>query len=344
MTLRGSPASRSFSSSYFFATWGLLVLVVFLIVLFSVLAPNTFPTPFTFKALMNSRSVNALLALGLMIPMATRQYDLSCASVLGLAQILAIGLQVQQGLPWWLVVALILVMGAAIGFVNGFLIVRLGIDSFIATLGTGTVLYGLNQWYSGGTQIIGILPPEFTSLSGFLPGVGIPTAFLIVLFLTGVLWIFFEYMYAGRYLYVLGDNPKAAELVGIPGGKYITGAFVASGVLASLAGIILQAQLRTGESTIGAEFLLPAFTAVLLGATSVRPGRPNAVGTLLATAALAIVVAGLGQLGVPFFVEPIFNGSMLVVSVGLSVAVQRRREQRRGGLSQVASAGEVMAR
>lgn len=335
---------RGFFSSQLLATWGLLVLVLFLVALFSFLAPKTFPTWFTFKALMNSRSVNALLALGLMIPMAARQYDLSCASVLGLAQILAIGLQVQQGLTWEITVLIIVFMGAAIGAINGFLIVVLGIDSFIATLGTGTILYGANQWYSGGTQIIGALPPEFTGLSGFLPGIGIPTAFLLVLALTAILWTVFEYLYVGRYLYVLGDNPKAAELVGIPAGKYITCAFIASGILAAVAGIILQAQLRTGESTIGAEFLLPAFTAVLLGATSVRPGRPNAIGTLLATAALAVVVAGLGQLGVPFFVEPLFNGAMLVVSVGLSVAVQKRRERKRAALPTLTHASELIAR
>jgi ribose transport system permease protein len=317
------------SLSHFFSAWGLLLLLAFLLVLFSVLAPNTFPTIFTFKAMTNARSVGALLALGIMVPMAAKHYDLSAASVLGLAQMLAIGLQVQQGISWPVTVVLVLIMGGLTGLLNGILVVRFGIDSFIATLGTGTVLYGANQWYSGGTQIIGSLPAAFTALSGFIPGIGIPVSFLIALAVAAVLWIVFEYLYIGRHIYVLGDNPKAAELVGISAQKYVCGAFVVSGLLAASAGIILQAQLRTGESTIGSEFLLPAFTAVLLGATSVRPGRPNAVGTLLATAALAVVVAGLGQLGVPFFVEPLFNGTMLIISVGLSVAVQRRRDRRR---------------
>jgi ribose transport system permease protein len=329
LSLHKSEAiSRRFSLSYFLATWGLLVLLIFLLVAFSILEPNTFPTAFTFRSLVNSRSVNALLALGIMTPLAANQYDLSGASVLGLAQILAIGLQVYQHIPWLPTVFLVLLMGAAVGLLNGFLIVRLGINSFIATLGTGTVLYGLNQWYTGGTQIIGKLPHAFTALSGIVPGIGIPVAFIFVVVFGGLLWIAFEYLVFGRHLYVLGDNPKAAELVGISSAKYITGAFVVSGFLAAMAGIILQAQLRTGESVIGAEFLLPAFTAVLLGATSVRPGRANVLGTLLATAALGIVVTGLGQLGVPFFVEPVFNGAMLVVSVGLSVAVQKSRDSR----------------
>jgi ribose transport system permease protein len=284
---------------------------------------------FTFKAMSNARAVSAILALGVMIPLAAKHYDLSGASILGISQILAIGLQVHQGVPWPIAVLAIIAIGGIIGLVNGLLVVRFGIDSFIATLGTGTFLYGLNQWYTGGTQIIGVLPEGFTSLSGFISGVGVPVSFIFTLFVGAVLWILFEYHFVGRHLYVLGDNPKAAELIGIPTGKYVCAAFIASGVLAAIAGIILQAQLRTGDSTIGSEFLLPAFTAVLLGATSVRPGRPNAVGTLLATAALAVIVAGLGQLGVPFFVEPLFNGAMLVGSVGLSVAVQRRRDRSR---------------
>jgi ribose transport system permease protein len=313
-----------------------------LLILFSILSPKTFPTLFTFKAMMNARAVNALLALGIMIPMAARHYDLSAASVLGISQILAIGLQVHQGLPWPTAVVFILSLGAIVGLINGLLIVKFGIDSFIATLGMGTILYGTNQWYSGGTQIIGNLPTGFTMISGFIPGVGIPISFLIAIFFTILLWVVFEYHYIGRHLYVLGDNPKAAELVGIAPGKYICGAFIASGALAALAGIILQAQLRTGESTIGSEFLLPAFTAVLLGATSVRPGRANSLGTLFATAALAVVVAGLGQLGVPFFVEPLFNGAMLVVSVGLSVAVQRKRDRVRSAAA-VAAARAALA-
>jgi ribose transport system permease protein len=337
-------AHRNLSLSYVMATWGLLVLLVFLIILFSILAPQSFPTAFTFTSLMNSRSVNALLALGIMVPLAANQYDLSGASVLGLAQILAIGLQVYEGLPWPLTVALVLLMGMLTGLLNGFLVVRLGVNSFIATLGTGTFLYGLNQWYSGGTQIIGQLPRGFAALSDVIPGIGIPAAFLYVLVLGGVLWVTFEYLLIGRHLYVLGDNPKAAELIGISPGKSITGAFVVSGFMAALAGVVLQAQLRTGVSTIGGEFLLPAFTAVLLGATSVRPGRANVLGTLLATAVLGVVVAGLGLLGVPFFVEPLFNGGMLVVAVALAVAVQRRRDRRSAAVPTLKSAGQAAAR
>ena len=109
----------------------------------------------------------------------------------------------------------------------------------------------------------------------------------------------------------------------------MTIAFAASGVLAALAGVILQAQLQVGQSTVGQELMLPAFTGALLGATAIRPGRPNVWGTLLAVAVLAVAVAGLTQLGAPFFVENLFNGAMLVLAVGLAGLSQRNRDRRR---------------
>jgi ribose transport system permease protein len=147
------------------------------------------------------------------------------------------------------------------------------------------------------------------------------------------LWVVFDYLPLGRYLYIIGDSPRAAELTGISTTTYVTFAFVASGTIAAFAGVILQAQLQVGQSTVGQELLLPAFTGALLGAIAIRPGRPNVWGTVLAVAVLAVAVAGLTQLGAPFFVENLFNGGMLVLAVGLASYAQRRRERRTAGAS-----------
>lgn len=310
------------------SVWHLAILLVLLILLFALLKPDTFLTGFTFRSMANSRSINALVALAVMIPLAANQFDLSAASVLGIAQVLANGLQTQQHLPWPLACLLVLAMGALVGAVNGLLVTKVRVNSFIATLGTGTILLGLNQWYTGGRQIVGALDPAFTSLSAVVPGLGVPAPLLYVLVIGLVLWVVFDYLPLGRYLYVIGDNPRAALLSGIPADRYIVLAFMASGTLAAFAGIILQAQLQVGQSTVGQELMLPAFTGALLGATAIRPGRPNVWGTVLAVALLAVAVAGLSQLGAPFFVEPLFNGTMLVLAVGLAVATQRRRERR----------------
>lgn len=322
---QGNNSMRA-SATRFIAVWNLAILLVALIVLFSILKGDTFLTAFTFQSMVNSRSINALVALAVMIPLASNNFDLSVASILGIAQVLANGLVTQQGLPWEFAALLCILLGASVGLVNGLLVTRAKINSFIATLGTGTLLLGLNQWYTGGMQVVGLLPPNFVALSSKI--YGIPAPILYVLLIGLVLWIVFDYLPLGRFLYIIGDNPRAAELTGISVNTYVTLAFVASGTIAAFAGVILQAQLQVGQSTVGQELMLPAFTGALLGATAIRPGRPNVWGTVLAVAVLAVAVAGLTQLGAPFFVENLFNGAMLILAVGLAGYTHRRREQR----------------
>ncbi|HTW26739.1 MAG TPA: ABC transporter permease [Acetobacteraceae bacterium] len=314
---------------HLFAVWNLLLLLLLLIVVFAVLKGDTFLTAFTFQSMVSTRSINALVALAVMIPLASNNYDLSAASVLGISQVLANGLQTQQHLGWSIAALLCVLLGALVGWINGVLVTRAGINSFIATLGSGTFLLGVNQWYTGGRQVVGILPRSFTMIAARIDGTGIPAPLIYVLVVAVALWIVFEYLPLGRFLYVIGDSPRAAELSGISVQRYVTLAFTASGVLAAFAGVVLQAQLQVGQSTVGQELMLPAFTGALLGATAIRPGRPNVWGTVLAVAVLAVAVAGLTQLGAPFFVESLFNGAMLVLAVGLAVATHRRREQRR---------------
>ena len=319
MTVAGRSGRRV---SHLVSTWGLLVLLVVLLVVFSALKPDTFPTYFNFRSIVNNKSVQAVLALAVFVPMTANHFDLSVGFMLGIAQVLVIGLQ-GDGLSWPMAAAAVLLLGGVVGLCNGLLVTFVGIDSFIATLGVGTLIYGCNEWYTGGQQVVASLPNSFLAISGAVGGLPLPA--LYVAAIGGVLFVFFEYLPAGRYLYVLGASPRTAELNGISARRYVTAAFVAAGVLAAFAGIVLQSQLEVGQSSVGPEYLLPAFTAALLGATSVKPGRVNVLGTLLAVAVLAVTVAGLNQLGAPFFVEPIFNGAMLILAVGLAVTAARQR-------------------
>jgi ribose transport system permease protein len=230
-------------------------------------------------------------------------------------------------------------LGALVGLANGLLVTRVKIDSFIATLGTGTVLYGLNAWYTGGQQVVADLPPAFLAISGNIGVVPLPASYVSVVSIA--LWLVFEFLPLGRYLYVLGASTRAAELNGISARRYVTLGFVAAGMLAAIAGVVLQSQLQVGQSSVGQEYLLPAFTAALLGATSIRPGRVNVWGTILAVAVLAVTVAGLNQLGAPFFVEPLFNGSMLILAVGLAVQASHRRTRAGTAADQAAAAQAV---
>jgi len=320
------------------SVWGLLVLLVLLVVVFSILKPDTFLTYFNIRSILNNKSVQALVALSVFIPMVSNQFDLSAGFNVGISQVLAIGLQ-GQGVPWWAAIAAVVLMGALVGLINGTLVTRVKIDSFIATLGTGTVLYGLNAWYTGGQQVLASLPPQFLAISGNIWIAPAPAVYTLAVAV--VLWLVFEFLPLGRYLYVLGASSRAAELNGISAKRYVTLGFVAAGTLAAFAGVVLQSQLQVGQSSVGQEYLLPAFTAALLGATSVRPGRVNVWGTVLAVAVLAVTVAGLNQLGAPFFVEPLFNGCMLILAVGLAVQAAERRQRRGTEANNTASVGAV---
>jgi ribose transport system permease protein len=335
MSGQASPSYLGSAVTRAISVWGLLVLLVLLIIVFSLLKPDTFLTYFNIRSILSNKSVQALVALSVFIPMTANQFDLSAGFNIGISQVFAIGLQA-QGLPWWAAVIVVVLMGAFVGLLNGLLVTRIKIDSFIATLGTGTVLYGLNAWYTGGQQVLGDLPPEFLAISGNIGIVPAPALYVLVVSLT--LWLVFEFLPLGRYLYVLGASPRAAELNGISAKRYVTLGFVAAGTLAAFAGVVLQSQLQVGQSSVGQEYLLPAFTAALLGATSIRPGRVNVWGTVLAVAVLAVTVAGLNQLGAPFFVEPLFNGSMLILAVGLAVQAAQRRTKRGTEADRAASA------
>lgn len=303
--------------------YGLLILLVVLFVGFSLLRPDTFPTLFNIRAILSDKSVVALVALGLMVPLAANQFDLSVGSIVTISHLLVIGLQVWNGVPPAVAVAISLLVGAGIGLVNGLLVTRAQLSSFIATLGTGTVLIGIAMWYSQGVQVVGDLPEAFLFLASTLAGV--PIAAIVVAVCAIGLWLFFEYLPGGRSIYAIGANARSAQLVAIPVERTVVFAFIVSGVLSATAGVLLASRLRIGQASIGPEFLLPAFTAALLGATAIRPGRVNAIGTILAVAILAVAVAGLQQFGVQFFVEPLFNGMMLILAVGLSGYAARRR-------------------
>lgn len=304
--------------------YGLAVVFVLVMALFGLLRPTTFFSAININTILVGQSVTAILALAEMIPLATRQFDLSVGFHLGMAQVLIVGLQVQNGVPWGIAAVVILVIALLVGTFNGILVARFGIDSFIATMGVGTLLYGISNWYSGGQQITGTdLPDSFTGLTGIYLHVPLPALFVAVIAI--VLWLVTERLPVGRSLYVIGASARAAELTGIRISRHIIGSFAAAGFLSGLAGIMLGSLLQTGTPSVGPEYLLPAFAATLLGATSIHPGRVNVLGTLLAVLILAFSFSGVQQLGAPFYVQYFFNGGILIVAVGLSVYAAARR-------------------
>lgn len=306
------------------AVYGLAIVFVLVMIVFGLLRPESFFSSMNINTVLVGQSVTAMLALAEMVPLATRQFDLSVGFHLGMAQVLIVGLQVQNGLPWPLAAAIVLLVAVLIGALNGLLVTRFGIDSFIATMGVGTLLYGISNWYSGGAQITGSnLPASFTGLSDIFWHVPLPAVYVAVVAIA--LWVVTERLPVGRSLYVIGASARAATLLGIRTERYITSAFITAGLLSGVAGILLGSILETGTPSVGPEYLLPAFASTLLGATSIHPGRVNVPGTLLAVLILAFSFSGVQQLGAPFYVQYFFNGGILIVAVGLSVYAAARR-------------------
>ena len=324
MNLSTIKPKRKFNFSQIFGTYGLLIIAVLFAAFFSILLPRTFPTALTVRAILNDRAPIALLSLSALIVIAIGEFDLSLGYVVGLTHILAVGLQTRQELPWLLTVLIVLGIGMLIGLINGLLVHVAKISSFIATLGVGTTVYGLSQWYTEGRQIVGKLAPSFVDINGAAV-LGIPAPTVYVILIAIVMWLVFEFLPIGRYMYALGSNARAAELVGIPRGTYTIGAFMASGLLTAFAGILIASRFQVGQANIGPEFLLPSFVGALLGATTVKPGRVNIWGTIIAVMLLAIGISGIQQLGGAFYVEPLFNGLTLIIAVGLAGYAVRRR-------------------
>lgn len=308
--------------------YGLVILTVFLLILFSLLLPTTFPTLLNLRSIVSDKAIILILSLGVMIPMSAGRIDLTVGYGIVLWHILAISLQTSFGFPWPLAVVTVLALGALMGVLNGFLVEVAKIDSFIATLGTGTILYALALWHSGGRQIVGVVSNSFYALNSTMV-FGLPITGYYVIAIAVVMWFVYEYLPIGRYLYAIGASPKAAALNGIPVRKYVMGSFIASGLFTALAGILLAAKLRIGQASVGLEYLLPALVGAFLGSTTIKPGRVNVWGTIIGVVILAVGISGIQQFGGSFWVEPMFNGVTLLVAIGIAGYAQRRRSIRR---------------
>jgi ribose transport system permease protein len=172
------------------------------------------------------------------------------------------------------------------------------------------------------------MPRSFLDLGQHAVG-PVPLPFVYVLAIMLVLWVLVEYSSWGREAAASGGNPEAARLAGVRVDRRSVQAFAGAGFLAGVAGVLSVTILGSSSPDVGLSFLLPAFAGAFLGATSIRPGRYNAFGTVIAVYLLAAGITGLQQLGAPFYIDQFFNGGALLVAVSLSVLAARTRRRRR---------------
>lgn len=312
---RQTPAQRLLKALSFQNISAAYVLIGF-IILFGLWVPDAFLSTTTFRTLLYSQAVTAIVAIGLIIPLSAGVYDLSIGGMMGAASVTAGYLMVERQTPVLLAVAITFGVGLLVGVFNGLLVVVAKIDSLIATLATSSILLAYGSFVSG-DQVFTGLPESFQAFGvEEIAGITLPVLYLVGIGL--IFWFALEHLPIGRYIYATGGGKEAARLAGIPTGKIIFGTLVVSALVATFAGLVASARGSTGQFQLGPPYLLPAFAAVFLGATQLKQGRFNVWGTILAVYVLAVGVKGLQVAGAPLWLPDLFNGLALALAVGLS--------------------------
>ena len=305
--------------------FGVLIILGSAIIVFSLLRPDTFATATNWRAIATSQSVLAVAAMALIVPLIGGRFDVSVGGVIGITSIATAAAMSRYDLPLVLAMFIGTGMGACIGFVNGFLVSRLGVNSIICTLGVATVLGGLVSWYTNGVPISSGLSTTLTDLSA-TRFAGVPLLFIVMIVICVLTWYLLTQTPFGRYLTAVGSNLPAARLTGVGVNRIVLLSFMISGTLAGVAGVLQIAALGNGNPQIGGlGFILPALAAVFLGATTWRPGRYNVPGTLLSLFFLGTMVSGLVLLGARPWITSVFNGTAVVVAIVLSAQFRRQR-------------------
>jgi ribose transport system permease protein len=306
------------------AKYGLPVILVLEIVLFSILSPTVFFSFDTLSTIATTQAVAGIFAIAVLVPLVIGEFDLSVGANLGVGAILSVGLTAINGVPFLIGLIITLVVCSAIGLVNGLLVTRVGVNSFVTTLGMGTILSGAVLWYTNGNVIYEKVPPELVSF-GQADIFGIPYVVIALAIVALVMLYVLDQTPFGRYLYALGGSKEASRLSGLNVKLLVVSAFVLAGFLSGIAGLLVSAKLGSGNPTVGASFLLPGFAAAFLGATAFRPGSFNVWGTIFAVFVIATGIYGLNVLGVPFFVQPIFTGVVLILAVAATRYLRKER-------------------
>ena len=309
-----------------FERLALVVGIIVLVAIFGAVRPEAFLSWANISTMLGSQSVLVVLTMALIIPLTSGDFDLSIAANLTLSAMVMALLNAKAGWPLGVVIPMALCVGVVTGIVNASIILYFRIPSLIVTLGTGTFINGIVLWISGSMTISG-LSPELVKWVIVTRIFGIPLAFYYSLGLCFAIWYLMDYTPLGRRLLFVGRSREVARLSGIRVTRIRFGALVASGVLSSVAGVLYVGTIGAADPLSGNTFLLPAFAAAFLGATSIVPGRFNAWGSLFAVYFLVVGITGLTILGIQTYVQNLFYGGALVVAVALSQLARGREPQ-----------------
>lgn len=303
--------------------YGLFVILAATLIIFTWLRPS-FASEGNITDMLRSASIAAIMFLGVTWIIAAGEIDVSFMSVAALANMLVAGL-VKAGYGWPEAVAVGLTAGVVFGLINGALVALLRLPALVITIATGGLAGSIAAAIGLGTSI------SLTS-TGFVgtlvnTNVGmVPLLAILVLALYGVAYYVQEHLTFGHYLYAMEQNRAAVVEAGVPANRILFLLYVLSGVLSAIAGILLAANLSSGQPYIGNSYFLDGLTAVLLGGMALKLGKPNVVGTLTAVLLLTALLSGAALLGWSDSQRQIVRG--LILLVGVAIVVRARRKNR----------------
>jgi ribose transport system permease protein len=320
---RRSPRTGHFVA--FLEAYAMVLLLIGTVVFFSFYpsTSSTFPTLGNFQDIVGNQAVVAIVALAALIPITCNELDFSVGACAGVSSIF-VATAMSNGTSVVLAIAFGVGIGLAVGVFNALIVTRARVMGIIATIGSAALLDGLTQQKTGGVAIVANIPASVVNF-GSLNWLQVPRVGWLLLVVILFVYYLLNHTPFGRYLYAIGSNKEAARLVGLRTPNLVAFAFVASGLLAGVAGAVEVARAGGADPRVGDQFTLPALAAAFLSAAAIKPGRYNVVGTIVAVFFLATLNAGLSLAGAQNYIVDYINGAALIVGVGLAAYLGRKR-------------------
>lgn len=303
--------------------FGVIVFLALLILVFSLMSPRFFSFD-NGRSILFTAAILAIAAVGQALVVLTGNLDLSVGSIMGVTAYVVYDIAgANAGLQPWIIVMAALI-GAVLGAINGFLVAVLQIPSIVATLGTLSIYRGFVSFYANAKEVtVGQLPPYMRELATAI-WLGLPAYVWISLILVIVVGIALRKLPWGRMLYAYGSNPKAARFFGLNSTGIVIGAYVAAGIIASFAGLLLGAQVGTINSLLANGIEMQVLAAVVIGGVSIWGGSGSVYGAAIGAIVLATINNGLVLLQVQEFYRLIIQGVAIVLAVAIDALVQKR--------------------
>lgn len=298
--------------------YGLLIALFGAIVVFSLLRPDTFPTEGTLRSVLVQAAIPVILAVGLTLPLALGDFDLSIGSMVGLGGASAVAMMALHGSTWQVAVVVGLLLGLGAGLVNGIFCAYFGASSFVMTLGMSTILLGVEYLFTSQATLFQNIQPGYTSLGQSTPLWGLNVQVFIAIGVAILAWIVLDHTELGRYVYAVGGNKEAARFAGLPVARLRLIGFVVVALAAAICGILMTAQGGSSSPNAGVPYLLPAYAAAFLGSAAFRPGDFNVAGTVVAALFLGVISTGLQLLDISTAIINIIQGAILVIAMLVS--------------------------